>query len=84
MKTTTIRLDDDLMELIEQVAGMTGQPSSEVMRAGIRQYVRSLADQDDEIRKIRDEIAERRIAAQVNATRHKLGMDPIEVPSEDL
>ena len=84
MKTTTIRLDDDLMELIEQVASMTGQPSSEVMRAGIRQHIRNLADQDDKIRKIRDEIAERRIAAQVNATRRKLGMDPIEVPSEDI
>jgi predicted transcriptional regulator len=84
MKTTTVRLDDDLMELIERVAAVTGQASSEVMRAGIRQYVRSLADQDDNIRTIRDEIAQRRIASQVNATRRKLGMDPIEEPSEGI
>ena len=82
MKTTTIRLDDDLVELVDQVAEITQQPPSEVMRTGIREYIRTLADKDDRIRSIRDEIAERRIVEQTNATRRKLGMDPIDSPSE--
>jgi predicted transcriptional regulator len=82
VKTTTIRLDDDLVELVDQVAEITQQPPSEVMRTGIREYIRTLADKDDRIRSIRDEIAERRIVEQTNATRRKLGMDPIDSPSE--
>ena len=82
MKTTTIRLDDDLMELIEEVANLTKRPSSEIMRTGIREYMRVLADQDDKVRDIRDGIAQRRIVAQTNATRRKLGMDPLDSVSE--
>lgn len=84
MKTTTIRLDDDLMELIDEVAATKGGTSSEVMRTAIREYMRRLADEDDKIRDIRDGIARRRIVAQTNATRRKLGMDPIDSdPSAD-
>jgi predicted transcriptional regulator len=81
VKTTTIRLDDDLMELIDEVAGLTRRPASDVMRAGIREYMRTLADQDQKIREIRDGIAQRRIEAQTNATRRNLGMDPIDSPA---
>lgn len=77
MKTTTIRLDDDLMELIEEVAKLKGRPSSEIMRNCIRDSLRALADQDSKIREIRDGIAQRRIEEQTNATLRKLGMDPI-------
>lgn len=82
MKTTTIRLDDDLMELVDKVADITKRPSSEVMRAGIREYMGTLSESDDRIRDARDEIAQRRIAAQTNAIRRKLGMDPIDSPSD--
>ena len=84
MKTTTIRLDDDLMELVDKVADITKRPSSEVMRAGIREYMGTLAESDDRIRDARDEIAQRRIAAQTNAIRRKLGMDPIDSPSDSI
>lgn len=77
MKTTTIRLDDDLMELIEEVAHLRGRPSSEIMRSCIRDSLRAQADQDVKVREIRDGIAQRRIEAQTNATLRKLGMDPI-------
>ena len=82
MKTTTIRLDDDLMELVDKVADITERPSSEVMRAGIREYIGALSEKDGRIRDARDEIAQRRIVAQTNAIRHKLGMDPIDSPSD--
>jgi hypothetical protein len=71
----------DLMELIDEDAAAEGQTSSEVMRAAISEYMRKLADQDDKIRAIGDGIAQRRIMAQTNATRRKLGMDPIDVDS---
>jgi predicted transcriptional regulator len=82
VKTTTIRLDDDLMELVDKIADITERPSSEVMRAGIREYMGALAEKDDRIRDARDEIAQRRIAAQTDAIRRKLGMDPIDSPSD--
>jgi predicted transcriptional regulator len=83
VKTTTIRLDDDLMELIETVAVGRKRPSSELIRAAIREYMRKLASEDDEIRDVRDRIADRRIAAQTNATRRELGMEPVEKPSDE-
>lgn len=76
MKTTTIRLDDDLMELIDEVANLRGLPSSEIMRNCIRDSLGALADQDDNVREIREGIAQRRIEAQTNATLRKLGMEP--------
>ena len=82
MKTTTIRLDDALVELIDRVAENTGQPASEVMRTVIREGLRTLADQDDKFRTVRDEIVQRHTAEQINAYRKKLGMDPIESPSD--
>jgi predicted transcriptional regulator len=83
VKTTTIRLGDDLMELVEEVAASKKRSASEILRAAIRDYMQKLASEDDEVRKARDRIADRRITAQTNATRHELGMEPVEVPSED-
>ena len=82
MKTTTIRLDDDLMEWVEGVARHTGRAPSDLMRSGIRDYLGGLARGDDKIRKIRDDIARRRIAEQTTATRRKLGIEPVESPSD--
>jgi predicted transcriptional regulator len=84
VKTTTIRLEDDLVELIDGIAAITKRPPSDLMRTGIREYIRTLADQDDQIRAKRDEIAQRRITAQVNMTRRMLGMDPIDSPSDQI
>jgi predicted transcriptional regulator len=84
MRTTTVRLDDDLMELIEEVAALRGKTASEVIRAGIREYIRILANQDEDIRNIRDAIAQRLIVDQTNATRRRLGMDPIDSPSDQI
>ena len=81
MKTTTIRLDDAMVELIDHVADLTGQPASEVLRTAIREGLRTLAEEDDRIRSVRDQIVQRYTAEQINATRRKLGMDPIESPS---
>ncbi len=78
MKTTTIRVDDDLMELIDKVAELTGRHSSEVMRAGIREYMGALAEQDERIRTAREEIVQRSILAEVNAKRRNLGMKPVD------
>lgn len=82
MKTTTIRIDDDLMELVDEVANLTKRPPSEVMRTGIREYMRILAEGDERIRKIRNEIYERQISAQTEAIRRKLGMDPLGSPDQ--
>lgn len=82
MKTTTIRIDDDLMELVDEVANLTKRPPSEVMRTGIREYMRILAEGDEKIRKIRNEIYERQISAQTEAIRRKLGMDPLGSPDQ--
>ena len=84
MKTTTIRLGDDLMELVEEVAASKKRPASEILRAAIRDYMQKLASEDAEVRQARDRIAARRIAAQTNATRHELGMDPVEMPSDEI
>jgi predicted transcriptional regulator len=82
MKTTTIRIDDDLMELVDEVANLTKRPPSEIMRTGIREYIRILAERDERIQKIRNEIYERQVSAQTEAIRRKLGMDPLGSPDQ--
>ena len=82
VKTTTIRLGDDMMELVEEVAARKKRPASEILRAAIRDYMQRLANEDDDVRKARDRIAERRITAQANATRHELGMEPAKNPTD--
>ena len=76
MKTTTIRLDDAVVEMLDAAANATGETPSDVIRSGILLALAQLANENEEFRRARDRIVQEAIKAQTQATLRNLGVVP--------
>jgi predicted transcriptional regulator len=73
MKTTTVRLDDAQVLLLEALAHSRGVRTSDVVRAAVRDYIDACAADDRDFRERRDAIARARMEDSAEHIRNTLG-----------
>jgi predicted transcriptional regulator len=79
MKTTTIRVDDDLLLLIQRIGKDTRRGTADVIRDALRACVSDHARRDTGFAKYANDVAKRKHAAAVAEVYDGLGL-PLEDP----
>jgi predicted transcriptional regulator len=74
VKTTTIRLDDAVVDMLDAAAEATGETPSDIMRRGILLALAQLAEDNDAFRRARERIVQAAVNAQTEATLRNLGV----------
>ena len=73
MKTTTVRLDDDQVAMLELIAKRKGCRPSDVLRAALRDHIDHNAAHDKEIEEAQLSLARERMANSAAEIRNTLG-----------
>jgi len=84
MKTTTIRLDDDLLLLVQRRAKTSGRGIADVIRDAIRADLASYAAGDEDFRAYANEIAQRRLRASRQEIHETLYEGLLDEPAESI
>ncbi len=63
LRTTTVRLDDDLLLLVQKIGSLSSRGTAEVIRDALRAYVVSAAAADDKFKAYAQDIANKRLTA---------------------
>ncbi|HEX7292423.1 MAG TPA: ribbon-helix-helix protein, CopG family [Conexibacter sp.] len=72
MKTTTVRLDDDLLLLVQKLGSLTERGTADVIRDALRAYIGSSVVDNDEFRAFAQDVASQRLAARLAASRSEI------------
>jgi predicted transcriptional regulator len=81
MKTTTLRLEDPAMELLEGLARLTDRSPADIIRKGVLEYLTRLVNEDsdyrEEARKLDREITERAKEDAIATVLRGMGREPM-------
>lgn len=86
MKTTTLRLNDSLGQLLEEIAEADDTSASAIMRIALSEYVERRASEDPKVRVRVQELAERELqnhAAEVRETFGPNSLQRLKLASND-
>ncbi len=72
MRTTTVRLDDDQLRLVEEIAAADSCRTADVVRDAIRDYIESRAARDPQFAATVTSIAELRVADRLAESRQRI------------
>lgn len=84
MKTTTVRLDDDLAAFLDAVIEHRGGSASDLIRTAIREHLAKLVADFPEIKEILRRFEQVHIAAALNSLHSSIGVAPVDSPAELL
>jgi CRP-like cAMP-binding protein len=73
LRTTTVRLHDDLLLLVQKLGGLTDRGTAEVIRDALRAYMVANAAENEQFRTFAQEVAARRLAASRSQIEETIG-----------